>query len=324
MASPLENYLEGFEHGLEAWPDKSLESDESLHWWRDLLAKSAPDEWFFQLQQHLPQLLLPQTAGVSQSSSYSSAVLRGEPIKPDQLSSNPPWERLQELELSIAEHPCGDMPVLRTTSSADFHRLVRALAYRCEPVTLSDGVHAQAISGLIHWGLIRRFGSKARAKLILLHESPYGSVPAHLLPWDFSESEWCRRSGVLRLEHELTHLATKRVLGQMRINLLDELIADAMGMLKATGEYSAEVFARCLGLDPIDGPTPNGRWTSYVAELSAEDAQLVLSLAMERAKELENIIKDLGPNAMQKPMILLSWLCQQQLNKPIKMPNFLV
>ena len=60
----------------------------------------------------------------------------------------------------------------------DFVQLVRALAHLGEPVALPDGVHAQAISGLIHLGLIHRFGSQSRAQLIVLHQAPYGSVPA--------------------------------------------------------------------------------------------------------------------------------------------------
>jgi hypothetical protein len=317
----LESYLQGFQPVLEPWPTQPLEPDPTLEWWRDLLATSGPDAWFTELQQQLPQLLLPQVHGVSQSDAYKAAVLRGEPIKAELLMSSLPWELPQELEMGIAEHPCGAMPVLRTTSWADFQRLVRALAHRCEPVPLADGVHAQAISGLIHWGLIRRFGRQARAKLIVLHEAPYGSVPAHQLPWDLSEAAWCKRSGDLRLEHELTHMATKRVLGQMRINLLDELIADAMGMLKAMGRYSAEVFGRCLGVDPSDSPQPNGRWTSYVGELNPEEAQQALTLTMQRANELEKIIQDLEPQTLQQPLALLSWLCQQQLNKPIETPN---
>lgn len=319
--SSLESYLQGFNWVMQPWPAKPLEPDETLQWWRKLVAASEPDEWFTELQQQLPQLLLPQVKGISQSDTYKAAILRGEPIESTQLKSIQPWERPQELELEIAEHPCVAVPVLRTPSWVDFQRLVRALAHRCEPVVLADGVHAQAISGLIHWDLIRQFGPKARAKLILLHEAPYGSVPAQQLPWDLSDAEWCRRSGHLRLEHELTHLATKRVLGEMRINLLDELIADFMGMLKAMGCYSAEVFGRCLGVDPIDGPQPNGRWMTYVAQLDPGEAQQVVALTMQRSIELEQIAQDLDPQAINQPLVLLSWLCRQKLNKPIETPN---
>jgi len=311
----LAEYLKGFERGCDPWPELPLADDPCLQWWRDLLAEHPSGGWWAVLQEHLPQLLLPQREGISQSELYKALVLRGaSPASLLPSAEHSPWERPQELELSIAEHPCGAMPVLRTASWSDFERLVRALAHRAEPVQLADGVHAQAISGLIHWGLIRRFGRQARAQLIVLHEAPYGSVPSAALPWNLSEAQWCRRSSALRLEHELTHLATKRVLGQMRINLLDELIADTMGMLQAMGQFSADVFGRCLGVDPNTGPLPQGRWITYVAGLGSKDAEHVLGLALQRAEELEAVLKKVPLNKTEH---LLPWLCRQQLDQPI-------
>lgn len=46
-------------------------------------------------------------------------------------------------------------------------------------------------------------------------------------------------STTLCLEHELTHLTTKRLLGEMRLNHLDELIAECMGMVAALGKFNA-------------------------------------------------------------------------------------
>jgi len=48
----------------------------------------------------------------------------------------------------------------------------------------------------------------------------------------------------------------------MRLNLLDELIADAMGQLIALGGFSSVVFERCL----------QQRWKTYVVELGPEEA----------------------------------------------------
>ena len=107
---------------------------------------------------------------------------------------------------------------------------------------MADGVHAQTISGLIHWGLINQFGRQSRARLIVLHQAPYGSVAARELPaqlGELGEEAWLAASSKLRLEHELTHLATQRLLGEMRLNLLDELIADCMGMVAALGCFNA-------------------------------------------------------------------------------------
>ena len=83
--------------------------------------------------------------------------------------------------------PRGAMPVLETSSGLDFARLVRSLAHRGEPMAIADWVHSQAISGLIHWGLINRFGCESRARLIVSNHFAYGSETAGELPAQLGE-----------------------------------------------------------------------------------------------------------------------------------------
>jgi hypothetical protein len=269
------------------------------------------------LHSGLPQLLLPQQSGISSSDLYKALVLRGESV--DQaliagVDAVPQWHDPEALRFWIAPHPCGAMPVVQTPCWADFVQLVRALAHRCEPVALADGVHAQAVSGLIHWGLIHTFGRQSRARLIVLHDAPYGSVPASDVPGDLTEPDWLQASSSLRLEHELTHLATKRLLGDMRLNLLDELIADCMGMVSALGKFHAELFGRCLGIR-----SASGRWTTYTRDSSETDAHQALDLVMLRARELEHHL-DHRPELLlrEQAMKRLQWLCQQRLDRPIQ------
>ncbi|WP_130129446.1 hypothetical protein [Synechococcus sp. WH 8101] len=293
-----------------------------LAWWSNLTADALDGVLQGQsvlelLQSGLPQLLLPQQSGISSSDLYKALVLRGESV--DQaliagVDAPPHWHDPEALRFWIAPHPCGAMPVVQTPSWADFVLLVRALAHRGEPAKLVDGVHAQAVSGLIHWGLIRAFGRQSRARLIVLHDAPYGSVQASDVPGDLTEAEWLQASSNLRLEHELTHLATKRLLSQMRINLLDELIADCMGMVAALGRFHAELFGRCLATE-----SASGRWTTYTNALSETDARLALDLVMLRACELEHHL-DHRPELLlrEQAMDRLRWLCQQRLDRPIQ------
>ena len=212
------------------------------------------------------------------------------------------------------------MPVLHTPSWNDFELLVRALAHRAEPAALANGVHAQAISGLIHWGLIKHHGRQSRARLIALHEAPYGSVTADHVPGRPGDAAWLAASTTLRLEHELTHLATKAVLDEMRLNLLDELVADCMGMVAALGRFDAALFGRCLGVDVDhdDHPIANGRWLSYTRELSDAEATSAIHLVMARARELETqFSKRPELLAPELAMTRLQWLCQQTLKQPI-------
>ena len=322
----LADYCQGFQQASETWPPLPLADDSTISWWRQLI-EAAPGgvvqgvELLEALQSVLPQLRLPQVPDISRSDLYRRLVLRGEQANPAELAAagpEPLWQEIGSLQLWLAPHPCGAMPVLHTTNGADFLLLVRALAHRGEPVALADGVHAQAVSGLIHWGLISQFGPKSRARLILLHQAPYGSVDASEVPGCPGEARWLEASTTLRLEHELTHLATKRLLGEMRLNLLDELIADCMGMVEALGLFDARLFGRCLGLDPNGKPQASGRWSSYVSHLSAHDAQKALTLTLQRARELEILLA-------KQPLLLLPdhsmdrlhWLCQQRLDRPI-------
>jgi hypothetical protein len=322
----LADYCQGFQRATEPWPPLPLADDITISWWRQLI-EAAPGgvmqgvELLEALQAALPQLRLPQVHGISRSDLYRRLVLRGEQANAEELAAagpEPQWQEIGSLELWLAPHPCGAMPVLHTPSGADFLLVVRALANRCEPIALADGVHAQAISGLIHWGLIREYGTKSRAQLILLHQAPYGSVDASEVPGCPGEARWLEASTALRLEHELTHLATKRLLGEMRLNLLDELVADGMGMVAALGFFDARLFGRCLGLDQTGQPQPAGRWKSYVGDLAAADAQQALALTQQRAQELESVLAR-QPHLLlpERSMERLYWLCQQGLDRPI-------
>lgn len=326
----LETYCQGFSRACQPWPSLPQAEARDLVWWQDLLATSPGvclrgTPLLEALQAALPQLRLPQVESISGSELYKQAVLRGEPLNEAELSAAGPqlhWQQPEALRLWIAPHPCGAMPVLQTPNFHDFERLVRALAHRAEPAQLAHGVHAQAISGLIHWGLITRVDRQCRARLIVLHDAPYGSVPAEHVPGRPSEAAWLAASTTLRLEHELTHIATKRLLGEMRLNLLDELVADGMGMVAALGFFDAGLFGRCLGLDADDQPIAKGRWLSYTAALNTDDTCTAVALVMARARELEAQLRQqpklLGP---ERAMERLQWLCQQRLDQPITPPT---
>jgi hypothetical protein len=104
----------------------------------------------------------------------------------------------------------------------------------------------------------------------------------------------------------------------MRLNLLDELVADCMGMVLALGRFDARLFGRCLGVDEHDQPVPNGRWLNYTGELSDADTRAAIVLVMARAHELEASLQQ--QPALLEPaqaMVRLQWLCQQRLDVPI-------
>lgn len=305
----LYRYLQGFANADQGWAPPRSTHDPRMAWWRALPWSADQVLPWSKLCNALPQLTLPQQAGISKSELYRQRVLRG--MKHDVSSEQYVGHQLQDLgalQLHFPHHPYVSIPVLSTPNRADFEHLVRALAHRSEPVRIECGVHAQCVSNLIHWGLIRSLGPEQRSDLIILHEAPYGSVHAKHGPVGFDEEQWLRASFSLRLEHELTHLTTKQQLGEMRINLLDELISDAMGQLVALGGFSANLFLRCL----------HYRWRTYVPNLDSDEARHVLRLVQARAHELERAISAWsGDDAIAARAQLLAWLCRLRLDKPI-------
>lgn len=311
----LENYLKGFKSRDIAWPSVAT-SELELDWWRILCLDQSLEVIWLKLCLALPQLRLPQISGISKTTLYRNTVLRRDlTLSLDLLTADQILHSPQNLRLWVADHPFGAAPVLATTNYQDFIWLVRALAHRGEPIEPQHGVHAQAVRGLIHWGLIDLHGADIRASLILLHDAPYGSIEANELPINLNKNEWIKASTILRLEHELTHLSTMRILGEMRLNLLDELVADTMGQLIALGKFSSQIFINCLEI----------RKSIYTTELSRCDAEYVLLLLSERADELESVLRSqtiLSTEFCRQ--LLLPWLCQQQLSKPItKVPGWL-
>lgn len=307
----LQRYLKGFACADQDWGSTVARVDEHLAWWQALPWQADQTLAWTQLCSALPQLCLPQETNISHSDLYRERVLRGVLCGSNNQSEEQPIQDMAELRLLFTQHPFVSMPVLSTPNRTDFEWLVRALAHRGEPVAIESSVHAQAISGLIHWGLIRMLGNQQRASLIVLHEAPYSSIPAEQAPGGLDHREWLRISGALRLEHELTHLTTKQQLGEMRINLLDELVADTMGQLVALGGFNADLFCRCM----------LQRWRSYVPDLNPTEAHHVLDLVLTRAQELEPALSAwCGDAAVADRGRLLQWLCRLRLDQPICTP----
>ena len=307
----LEEYLEGFgspQYQLSEGPYNPI----ATAWWQTFISKgSSGVGWFPMLACCFPQLCLDQKEGISKSDHYRQSVLRG--ISSGIMNYIP--EQPAALTVGMAEHWVGQVPVISTPSRNDFEFVVRALAFRSEPVKIRSGVHAHALSGLINWGIIRESGPQLRTQLIIQHESPYGSIGADLVPGNLTDDEWIRASSVLRLEHELTHIATKRVYGLARPNLLDELTADAMGMIKALGFFSADLFRECLGVGKDRKINAEARVTEYLCDLSGPDADMALSYCLDRAEELESLLNKQGVT-FNEDRELFYWLTSKRLDNP--------
>lgn len=232
------------------------------------------------LAAHLPQLAFPVREGISREDGYRAATLRGEPPEGIPEATGLEVPRPESVELSLHASPAGRIPVLTCRGRDEFVALVRALGRRNEPREVPDSMGALMISGYNNWTrlgeLCRRWqatdpeeretatwGAEMKRlqqehkelyqdRMILLTDGPYSAVPAEEM--GLTESEWRRRSLLLRRDHECAHYFTRRLFGSMRANLHDELLADYAGLVAAFGRFEAARFLRLLGFAPEFDP----------------------------------------------------------------------
>lgn len=311
----LADYCRPFKGAENSWPPLPFKPTAQECWWRQWIEHTAPETLWPELRCLLPQLWFKPDETVHNSASYRRLVLQGESADEAVIAAAPMLQDPEGISLQMMDHPCGAMPVLRFRHQSDFVLAVRCLAHRCKPATIQTTVHAQAIAGLIHWGLIRDLDRDQRCELLLLHEAPYSSLPAAAVPGNLSDQEWLEASMTWRLEHELTHIACKRLVGEMRINLFDELLADALGMRAALGQFNATLFLKGLGVRSDGSIESEGRAHVYLQTLNPEHHTDACKMVCKRAQELEALWDQQA--VPPEPMTLLRMLTQNRLDQPL-------
>jgi hypothetical protein len=284
-------------------------------WSRYLL--EAGDHLFEFLQERLSQLAIPVRAGVSKTGAYREVTRRGTAFSSAAFDGRLRLDEPQALRLMIQSHPAGALPVLATPCRQDFENLYFALACRHEPRSVAASINAQMVAGLTNWDRLRQYrdcwvsrqtgvdaagawpAEMARVareepwrfldRVLLVCERPYSGVSAAELGLEMSEAEWLERSNALRIEHEFTHYATKRVFGVMRPNLLDEILADFMGLTRALGRFEAGWFLHFLGLEDHPSIRGDGRVHAYTAGLSPDAVTLLCEVAVDAAAGVETL-----------------------------------
>lgn len=262
------------------------------------------------LQSKLVQLRFPIIAGISNTEPYQAATRRGAPVEVNRFSLEEP----DLLQLIIHQTPAGKIPLLYSGARQDFISLVQALTKKNEPVPIPDSMGAQIVSGYNNWGRIREYRSKwekanpalnwedefrrliPRKELYqdtfgILSDNEYSGVPAADL--GMTPSEWRQLSLIIRKEHECTHYLTRRLFGSMSNNMLDELIADYAGIVKAFGSYRADIFLRFIGLENSPQSRPGGRIDNYRGNPPLSDGAFAIlkQLVATAAHNLERFEK---------------------------------
>jgi hypothetical protein len=209
------------------------------------------------------------------------------------------------VELRIHPAPAGRVPVLIARGRQELVALIQAFAGRNEPREVPPAQGASMISGLVNWARVRKLEKQwsatppeqrvsatwpeelarisrrpelFRDRLMILGNGPYSGVDASELGQD--EAGWQETSLTIRLHHESTHYLTRRLLGSMRNNVLDELMADYAGMVAACGRFRADWFLRFLGVDRDGSRRLGGRIALYRGDPPLDNAAFDELLAM--------------------------------------------
>lgn len=257
------------------------------------------------LRDKLIQLRFPIKEGISATVEYRAATRQGtQPLN----DRGPELGHEEGIDIEIHATACGRIPLIIAPARSDFVALVCALARKNEPVAIPASMGACLVAGFINWDRVRRYQltwesdhpherwadefrhfSKEKHlyqdSFVILTEGPYSGVPE----WEMglSTDAWRAISMVIRREHECTHYYTRRVLGSMRRNLLDEIIADYMGICGAMGCFRADWFLRFMGLESYPAYRSGGRFENYVGNLSESAMAVLARLVVLAAENLE-------------------------------------
>ena len=323
--------------------DRELEWDNTpephVAVWQEYLAESATIGVWESLRHRLVQLQFPIQQGISETAAYRATTRRGLPIPAGTVGLELRSPHL--LELSIHQSWAGPIPVIFTGDRGDFERLVQALLRRNEPVPIPAAMGACMVAGFNNWDRIRNYRDRwelahptdlwdrewqrlipqkalYQDRLILLSDSPYSNVAAADL--GLTDRVWRQQSRQIRLAHESIHYWTKRRLGAMQNNVLDELMADYWGFVVATGNYRADWFLRCLGLEHWPLYRTSGRLSNYRGnpQLSAGAFGVLQSLTVAAARNLERVHAIVSEQSLAAAWVVaaLSYLTLEEIAAP--------
>lgn len=207
---------------------------------------------------------------------YKQVVLKGEepPAKSLAHYRGNPADRLD-----IMETPVGPVRVLTLGNRQDFELVLRGLmAAKNGPLEKIPKSTGGSMVMVFNWGRIHAHLAKFPPEqqqaafqefisvrenyldmLVVLSRGPYSNVSADTA--GYPEQEWLEISDTIRRYHELTHVICRKRWPDRIHPVRDELIADAVGLYAAYGEFDPEKAMMFLGIR--DGAYTGGRLENY-------------------------------------------------------------
>lgn len=280
------------------WEAMPLPDAPHIEVWEEYIADINRRGFIEALRPRLVQLGFPVREGMSADIDYQTATRQGILSTGMQAANDPELFKAGNLKVYLHETLAGRIPVIECSCRPDFEMLVRTFSYRNEPADIPASMGACMIKGYNNWDRVARYKlqcgdsfdfnqMKAHKEIyqdvfLILTDAEYSGVPAAMLGME--EDAWRRLSLIIRREHEATHYATLRILGSARNHLLDEFIADYMGIVAACGRYRADWFLCFMGLENYPDYRAGGRLTNYLKNIElSEDAFTELKACLKNA-----------------------------------------
>lgn len=226
-----------------------------------------------------PQLAMKPVEGLSSTPEYMNIVRRGilpEIVNTDFIAGS------DTDSLETYETPGGKVEVLHLGCREDFVHFTRMLAYRGEPRNIPDSIGAVSVMKIMNW----RKGQKD--SLIITSSGGYSGIKDYRVIEKSaseidSQDKWLEVSKTIRTYHELTHFVSRRLYPANIDCIRDEVVADAIGIIKAFGEYNIELAKLFLGIEGERYRT-GGRLEHYVSE--KQDIEAVAGKALRIAESV--------------------------------------
>ncbi len=273
-----------------------LEDEKFVASWRSNEQASASEPIFQVLKKPLVQLNFPIQPGIAQTPLYRNIVYKGHTGDQYLRAHGLELKQPDSIKLRLHQTAAGTIPILEIPDRKDFEAVLQAILHKNEPTVIPRSLGAMMVSGYTNWDRIHRHEQAWRDKqqgapgitpwehefkrflqdrsdyqdrLILLGSGPYSNVPAAALQLD--STEWLRLSLEIRMHHESVHYFTRRYLGSMRNNLLDETIADFIALIQTTGSFHGSWFLHFMGLERFPDYREGGRLQNYRGEPRLSD-----------------------------------------------------
>ena len=267
------------------------------------------------LAQRFPQLYVAPAEGAQDA--HRAAAGHG--IAPEGASLDH-FEGSPQDELREVDTPAGPVEVLFLEHRRDFETFLQIIGHKSAPVPIARTVGAITYRGLADWGKVAaahaaylasggddwnsefmRLAKEPgafRSEIIIISEGPYSNVAAEDTP--YSADEWLRISHEIRLHHECAHVVCRRTMPDDVLPVWDEVTADVVGLLAATGRYDAALATRFLGV--AESGFTGGRLAEYLDE---EQTARIDEIAAEVHAACVRIEEMSGPDEAADPFAFL-------------------